>query len=93
MDMITSEIDCPYKDTAEAIRYNHGNGTAYRMMPHGSKVADIVLGAGWDQASPVIDDGALKGVVSIGDLTRWVSRNQEGHSQDLVNYITGKYPA
>ncbi len=41
---------------------------------------------------PVIDDGELLGVVSSGDLTRWVSRNQEGHIQDLVNYITGKYP-
>ena len=41
---------------------------------------------------PVIDDGELLGVVSSGDLTRWVSRNQEGHIQHLVNYITGKYP-
>ncbi len=41
---------------------------------------------------PVIDDGELLGVVSSGDLTRWVSRHQEGHIQDLVNYITGKYP-
>jgi CBS domain-containing protein len=41
---------------------------------------------------PVIDDGKLLGVVSSGDLTRWVSRNQEGHIQHLVNYITGKYP-
>ena len=41
---------------------------------------------------PVIDDGALKGIVSSGDLTRCVSRNQEGHIQDLMNFITGKYP-
>jgi len=41
---------------------------------------------------PVIDDGRLLGVVSSGDLTRWVSRNQEGHIQHLENYITGKYP-
>ncbi len=41
---------------------------------------------------PVIDNDKLMGVVSIGDLTRWVSRNQEGHIQDLMNYITGKYP-
>jgi CBS domain-containing protein len=41
---------------------------------------------------PVIDDGKLLGVVSSGDLTRWVSRHQEGLIQDLVNYITGKYP-
>ena len=42
---------------------------------------------------PVIDDGELKGIVSSGDLTRQVSRHQEGHIKDLVNFITGKYPA
>lgn len=41
---------------------------------------------------PVLDDGELVGLVSIGDLTRWVSRHQQGHIQDLVNYITRKYP-
>ena len=41
---------------------------------------------------PVVDDGKLKGLVSSGDLTRWVSRDQEGHIQDLMNFITGKYP-
>ena len=33
-----------------------------------------------------------KGLVSSGDLTRRVSRSQEGHIQDLMNFITGKYP-
>ncbi len=42
---------------------------------------------------PVLDGDRLVGVVSIGDLTRWVSRNQAIHIKDLVNYITGKYPA
>jgi CBS domain-containing protein len=41
---------------------------------------------------PVVDDGELKGLVSSGDLTRRMSRNQEGHIQDLMNFITGKYP-
>jgi len=41
---------------------------------------------------PVIEDGNLVGLVSIGDLTRWVSRHQKGHIQDLLNFITGKYP-
>jgi CBS domain-containing protein len=41
---------------------------------------------------PVVDGDDLKGVVSIGDLTRWVSRSQEGHIQHLMNFITGKYP-
>lgn len=41
---------------------------------------------------PVVDDGKLKGLVSSGDLTRRMSRDQKGHIQDLMNYITGKYP-
>jgi hypothetical protein len=31
--------------------------------------------------------------VSIGDLTRWVSINQEVEIQHLVDYITGRHPA
>ncbi len=42
---------------------------------------------------PVLDHDRLVGMVSIGDLTRWMSRNQAIHIKDLVNYITGKYPA
>ena len=41
---------------------------------------------------PVVDEGRLEGMVSIGDLTRWVTRNQEFHIQDLVDVITCKYP-
>lgn len=41
---------------------------------------------------PVVDDGKLMGLVSSGDLTRRVSRDQEGHILDLMNFITGKYP-
>lgn len=41
---------------------------------------------------PVCEAGRLLGVVSSGDLTRWATRRQATHIQDLVNYITGKYP-
>jgi CBS domain-containing protein len=41
---------------------------------------------------PVVEDGRLVGLVSAGDLTHWVTRGHEYHIQDLVNYITGKYP-
>ena len=41
---------------------------------------------------PVVDEGKLLGLVSAGDLTYWVTRGHEYHIQDLVNYITGKYP-
>ncbi len=42
---------------------------------------------------PVVEGGRLVGLLSSGDLTRWVTRNQAWHIEDLVNYITGKYPA
>ena len=41
---------------------------------------------------PVVEEGRLIGLVSAGDLTHWVTRNQEYHIQDLTNYITDKYP-
>ena len=42
---------------------------------------------------PVVDQEQVEGVVSIGDLTQWVNRNREVQIQQMVNYITGKYPA
>ena len=36
---------------------------------------------------PVIDDGAMSGVISIGDLTSWVVRDQRRHIEDLHDYI------
>ena len=41
---------------------------------------------------PVVEENRLVGLVSSGDLTHWVTRNQEFHIQDLVNFITDKYP-
>jgi CBS domain-containing protein len=42
---------------------------------------------------PVVEENKLVGLVSAGDLTKWVTRNQEFHIQNLVNFITDKYPA
>ncbi len=36
---------------------------------------------------PVLDDGRLVGLISIGDLTRWVIRHQEQAITDLTDYI------
>jgi CBS domain-containing protein len=41
---------------------------------------------------PVLEGDEIVGLVSIGDLTRWVSRRQATHIKDLVAYITGSYP-
>ena len=42
---------------------------------------------------PVVEGGEIVGLVSIGDLMRWVSLNQEVHIQKLTDYITGRHPA
>ena len=41
---------------------------------------------------PVVEGGKLAGVLSIGDLVRWVSRNQQFEIHRLTDYIIGKYP-
>lgn len=40
---------------------------------------------------PVIDGGHLVGLVSIGDLTRWVSRALNQQVEELHKYIVGEY--
>lgn len=41
---------------------------------------------------PVAHEGRVAGMVSIGDLVRWVSRNQEFEIRMLTDYISGRYP-
>lgn len=41
---------------------------------------------------PVVESGEIVGIVSIGDLVRWDSRNQAFELRMLTDYIHGKYP-
>lgn len=42
---------------------------------------------------PVVEGGKVLGVISQGDLNHWLIRNREVHIEQLVDYITGRYPA
>jgi len=41
---------------------------------------------------PVVDEGSLVGLISIGDLVSWVMQSQQHTIQQLQGYISGDYP-
>jgi len=42
---------------------------------------------------PVMDGGRLAGIVSIGDLVKQASADQQAQIHYLTDYVSGKYPA
>jgi len=42
---------------------------------------------------PIVQYGAILGVVSIGDIVKWIVSEQEDIIEQLQNYISASYPA
>jgi CBS domain-containing protein len=42
---------------------------------------------------PVVDDGRLLGLISIGDVLRWAADVHRQEAEQLKQYITGGYPS
>ena len=42
---------------------------------------------------PVVDRGQLKGLISIGDISRWMADSSRAEADHLKSYIAGGYTA
>jgi CBS domain-containing protein len=42
---------------------------------------------------PVVDHGRMIGLVSIGDISRWIADAHRAEAEHLKNYITGGFPS
>jgi CBS domain-containing protein len=42
---------------------------------------------------PVVDDGMITGVISIGDLVEWTITEQRRMLNQLESYVIGRYPS
>jgi len=51
-----------------------------------------LMTAGRHRHIPVVDDGLLVGLVSVGDIVKYRLVEANVEIQDLTDYVTGKYP-
>jgi CBS domain-containing protein len=41
---------------------------------------------------PVLENGALVGIISVGDMVKQLSHDQQVHIQYLTDFIADRYP-
>ena len=41
---------------------------------------------------PLVEEGRVIGLISIGDLNKWVVENLKFEAESLRNYVAGSYP-
>lgn len=41
---------------------------------------------------PILEGGKLSGLISIGDVVKWIAEKAEGEVRHLKDYISGSYP-
>ncbi len=65
------------------------------VMKPGATVEDamMVIAEKRIRHLPVVEEGKVLGVVSQGDINHWLIRNREVEVNQLVEFVTGKYPA
>lgn len=65
------------------------------VMKPGSTVEDAmtVIAEKRIRHLPVVEEGKVLGVISQGDINHWLIRNREVEVNQLVEFVTGKYPA
>lgn len=42
---------------------------------------------------PVIEEGRIVGLISMGDITKWLVRAHRAEAESLRSYVSGGYPA
>ncbi|MDX1981181.1 MAG: CBS domain-containing protein [Bryobacteraceae bacterium] len=65
-----------------------------RTIPPGTSIEDAmrIMTANRIRHLPIVEDGRVEGVVSIGDLVKWIVTAQEQTIRHLKEYIAGAYP-
>ena len=75
-----------------AVRQIMTNPVVFVTPQHSVDECMAIMTAHHFRHLPVVSDDAVVGVVSIGDLVKWIISGQAQAIHELEGYITGAYP-